>query len=180
VFVAVEGRFLQADDVTGLGAEAARAEAEGAGALFVSEGPLGDPFVLAAALSQTVRDALLGVRIRLSPTSRHPALVAREMTTLDHVSGGRSVLCFGPPFGDDTVEAIALCRAMWQDGTATSDGPGYPVSGAVNLPLPTSPGRPLVALDLTDDAIVPPSWAGVADLRLVPAAAAGVCRVERP
>ena len=51
----VEGRFLQADDMAGLRSQALEAESADVDALFVSEAPLGDPVVLAAALSGVVR-----------------------------------------------------------------------------------------------------------------------------
>ena len=119
----MDGRFLQAGDVAGLRAQAVSAEAQGAGVLFVSEGPLGDPIVLAAGLGPSVPRVLLGARLGLAPDGRHPALLARDMTSLDLVCGGRSVLCFTPPFDDRLAEAITLCRAMWQDGEVASDGP---------------------------------------------------------
>jgi len=184
VCVAVEGRFLQADDVAGLRASAVRAEAGGAGAVFLAEGPLGDPVVLAAGLSASVRRVLLGVRVDLTAAgSRHPAVLAREMTSLDHVCGGRSLLCVGPPFTGATVEAVVLCRSMWRDGTATSDGPVYPVRAAVNRPRPPGVDSPLVAVDLTagtTSATVPPSLSGLVDLVLLPTEDPSVCRVERP
>jgi alkanesulfonate monooxygenase SsuD/methylene tetrahydromethanopterin reductase-like flavin-dependent oxidoreductase (luciferase family) len=177
----VEGRFLQADDVAGLRAAARRAEADGADALFVSEGVLGDPFVLAAALSVSVPRVLLGVRVVSPPRGRHPTLLARETTSLDLVCDGRSALCFKPPFGDDLLEAIVLCRSMWRDGTATSTGPTFPVPGAVNRPGPAGAKSPLVALDLTDpDHLpVPPDLQSVSDLLLLPTDDPAICRLER-
>jgi alkanesulfonate monooxygenase SsuD/methylene tetrahydromethanopterin reductase-like flavin-dependent oxidoreductase (luciferase family) len=176
----VEGRFLQADDVAGLHAAARQAGADGAVALFVSEGPLGDPFVLAAALSVSVPRLLLGVRVVAPPHGRHPTLLARETTSLDLVCDGRSVLCFKPPFDDDLPEAIALCTSMWREGTATSEGPAFPVSGAVNRPGPASAESPLVALDLTDPGHPePPGVHGVTDLLLLPTDDPSICRLER-
>jgi hypothetical protein len=156
----VEGRFLQADDVAGLRAQAARAQEAGAGAIFLGEGPLGDPIVLAAGLSPSVPDVLLGARLALAPDGRHPAMLARELTSLDLVCGGRSVLCFTPPFDDRLAEAIALCHAL-------------------NLPLPAGAGSPLIALDLTGGDELPGLLAGAADLLLHPTDDAAVCRVER-
>jgi alkanesulfonate monooxygenase SsuD/methylene tetrahydromethanopterin reductase-like flavin-dependent oxidoreductase (luciferase family) len=142
-------RVLRADDVAGLRAEAIRAEQDGIEAILVGEGPLGDPFVLAAFLSETVASMLLGVRVVLGAGGRHPALLAREATSLELVCGGQTVLCFAPPFGEGLEEAIILCREMWRDGTATSEGPVYPVAGAVNRPRPAGGSSPLLALDLT-------------------------------
>jgi alkanesulfonate monooxygenase SsuD/methylene tetrahydromethanopterin reductase-like flavin-dependent oxidoreductase (luciferase family) len=202
----VEGRFLKGDEAATLREQAVRAEAQGAGAIFLprgrraAEGMPGDPFVLAAGLSASVPRLLLGVEVGLPPEERHPTMLAREATSLDLVCGGRTVLCFGPPFArelteeltgelsgeltEELAEAIALCRAMWRDGDAVSDGPAFPVPGAVNRPRPHE-GSPLVALDLAVDAVgavagVGASLAGMVDLVLRPTDDAAVCRVERP
>ncbi len=182
----MDGRLLQEDDTERLRAAALQAEAEGAGAVFLGPGPLGDPFVLAAGLSSTVTRALLGVRVRLSSDERHPALLAREATSLDHICGGRTVLCFLAPFTDATGEAIALCRKLWRDGIAEHGGIEYVVEGAVNRPRPPTDRSPLVALDATGsmgeggEAAVPPSGiTNAADLLLLPTKEPGRCRVER-
>jgi alkanesulfonate monooxygenase SsuD/methylene tetrahydromethanopterin reductase-like flavin-dependent oxidoreductase (luciferase family) len=175
----VDARFLQAGEVAGLRAEAARARAAGVDVLFVSRGTLGDPFVLAAGLSPSVPGTLLGVRLGLSEDGRHPAMLAREATSLDLVCGGRSVLCFTPPFDDRLVETIALCRAMWREGEADSAGPHFPVYAAVNRPRPAGRGSPLVALDLSDGGHLPVVLAGAADLLVHRTDDATVGRVER-
>jgi alkanesulfonate monooxygenase SsuD/methylene tetrahydromethanopterin reductase-like flavin-dependent oxidoreductase (luciferase family) len=176
----VEGRFLQADDVAGLRAQAVSAREARAAAVFLGDGPLGDPIVLAAGLSDSVPDVLLGVRLALAPGGRHPAMLARELTSLDLVCGARSVLCFMPPFDDRLAEAVALCRDMWRDGEAVSGGPCFPVECAVNRPRPAGAGSPRVALDLTGGGEVPALLGGTVDLLLRPTDAAGVCRMERP
>jgi alkanesulfonate monooxygenase SsuD/methylene tetrahydromethanopterin reductase-like flavin-dependent oxidoreductase (luciferase family) len=178
VCIAVEGRLLETDDAARMREAAARAEAEGAGAVFLSSGPLGDPFVLAAALSPSTRRVWLGVRVRLSAAERHPTMLAREATSLDLVCEGRTVLCFLPPFDDGLAEAIALCRALWRDGVAEHGGPEYPVAGAVNRPRPQGRG-PRVGLDLTEAGAAPP--AGIvtaADLLLRPTGKANRILVE--
>ena len=179
VCVAVDARFLQAGDVAGLRAEAARAGAGGAVVLFVSRGALGDPFVLAAGLSLSVPRALVGVRLGLTEDGRHPAILAREATSLDLVCGGRSVLCFTPPFDSRLAEAIALCRALWREGEADSTGPHFPVHAAVNRPRPAGAGGPLVALDLTGRGERPDVLSDAADLLVHGTDDAAVGRVER-
>jgi alkanesulfonate monooxygenase SsuD/methylene tetrahydromethanopterin reductase-like flavin-dependent oxidoreductase (luciferase family) len=177
---AVEGRFLQAPDVTALRLAAQRAEAEGADAIFLSDGPLGDATVLAAGLSPTTARVLLGVRADLmSEAHRHPTVLAREMTTLDHLCGGRSILSFSAPFTAAVTEAIALCRGMWTDGLAASEGPHYPVAGAINRPRPAGEHSPLIALDLSAGAIAPPELVELVDLLLLPTDVEGVCRMQR-
>jgi alkanesulfonate monooxygenase SsuD/methylene tetrahydromethanopterin reductase-like flavin-dependent oxidoreductase (luciferase family) len=75
--------------------------------------------------------------------------VARELTSLDHVCGGRSALCCLPPFDEILAEALALCRAMWRGGHAVSEGPAFPVPGARHRPRPARPAGPVIALDRT-------------------------------
>ncbi len=182
--LAVEGRFLQAGDVAALREQAVGADAAGAGAVFVGEGTLGDPVVLLAGLSPAVSRVLLGPRLRLAPGGRHPAMIARELTCLHLVSGGRSILSFTPPFTppftEALVEAIVLCRAMWRDGEAASDGPHFPVR-AVCRPRPSGTRGPLVALDLTAEGgrEPPTSLVRLADYLLRPTDDAAVCRLER-
>jgi alkanesulfonate monooxygenase SsuD/methylene tetrahydromethanopterin reductase-like flavin-dependent oxidoreductase (luciferase family) len=140
---------LQAKDVATLRAEAMRAREEGIEAVLVGQGPLGDPFVLLAGLSDAVPGLTLAARVVLGEDGRHPTLLAREATSLDLVDGGRTVLCLGPPFGEGLDEAIRICRAMWREGTAQSEGPVYPIGDALNRPTPAGDGSPLIALDLT-------------------------------
>jgi alkanesulfonate monooxygenase SsuD/methylene tetrahydromethanopterin reductase-like flavin-dependent oxidoreductase (luciferase family) len=179
VCVAVDARFLQADDVGGLRAEAVRAGADRADVLFVSRGPLGDPFVLAAGLSLSVPRVLVGVRLGLAEDGRHPAMLAREVTSLDLVCGGRSVLCFIPPFDGRLAEAIQLCRALWREGEAENTGPHFPVRAALNRPRPAGRRSPLVALDLTGGDELPAVLSGAADLVVHGTDETAVGRVER-
>jgi alkanesulfonate monooxygenase SsuD/methylene tetrahydromethanopterin reductase-like flavin-dependent oxidoreductase (luciferase family) len=176
----VEARFLQAGDLAGLREEATRAEAQGAEAVFLREGPLGDPLVLAAGLGAVVPLLLLGARISLTPAGRHPAMLARDVTSLDLACGGRSVLCFAPPFTEELPEAIALCRALWRAGEVDSQGPYFPVHAAATRPRPVGQGSPRIALDLTAAGALPPFLAGAADLLLRPGdGLPGVCRLEQ-
>ena len=177
---AVEGLFLNDLDVNALLVAAQQAHDDGVDAVFLADGPLGDAIVLAAGLAAGLAtgratappDLLFGVRISLGPQPhRHPTILGREMTTLDHVSGGRSVLAFMSPFTPAVGEAITLCRDMWRKGIAVSDGPHYPVVGAINRPRPKRPGGPPIALDLTDGAVPPPALLAACDLVLLPAGA---------
>ncbi len=177
--LAVEGRFLQAACTAGLRAEATQAAVRGAAAVILSEGALGDPIVLAAGLGPVLPDLLLGARIVLSPEGRHPAMLARDVASLDLVCGGRSVLCFAPPFTEPLAEAISLCRALWRAGEVASDSPHFPVQAPVNRSRPAGEQSPLIALDLTSGDQLPTFVAGVADVLLRPMSAApDTCRLE--
>jgi alkanesulfonate monooxygenase SsuD/methylene tetrahydromethanopterin reductase-like flavin-dependent oxidoreductase (luciferase family) len=178
--LAVEGWFLPGDDVVGMRERAVAAEDEGVGALIVREGPAGDPLVLVGALASTVSQGLLGVCVGLDGTERrHPTVLARDMTSLDLLCKGRSLLCFAPPFGPAHLEAIALCRQMWEAGTAASEGPIYPVPGAVNRPRPAAEHSPRLALDLTTaGGAVPRGLTEAVDYLLRPGPGPDVCLLE--
>jgi alkanesulfonate monooxygenase SsuD/methylene tetrahydromethanopterin reductase-like flavin-dependent oxidoreductase (luciferase family) len=204
VCAAVEGLFLGDPDVHALGASAERAQRDGVDVVFLVDGPLGDAIVITAGLAAALAvragsgdqlpELLLGVRQSLGPEPhRHPTVLAREMTTLDHVTGGRVLLAFTGPFTDAvcaaTLEAVTLCRDMWRTGMGVGTGQRYPAAGAVNLPLPQRPGGPPIALDLTDGSIPNGVLLGACDLVLVPVGAlppdalppgVGVCWIRGP
>lgn len=101
----------------------------------------------------------------LSNTFRHPVLVAKAATTLDHATGGRFLLGLGagwfegehepfglrlPPIGeriDRLIAAAETIRALFSADAATPQGVTradayYPLAGATNLPPPVRPGGP--------------------------------------
>lgn len=117
-----------------------------------------DPFVaLAGVAAATERLALIASVIVLP--RRRPQLVAQAAATLDVLSGGRLVLGVGtggdqPDFTafdedwDSSVrvrkmdEAVRVVDAFLRGDTVTSEGPDYPVSGALLGPRPTRQPRP--------------------------------------
>ena len=105
----------------------------------------------------------------LSNTFRHPVLVAKAATALDHATGGRFLLGLGagwfegehapfgiplPPIGeriDRLISAAETIRALFSPEAATPRGvhrpdPFYPLAGATNLPPPVRPGGPPLIL----------------------------------
>lgn len=129
--------------------------------------------IAAAAISQ-FDEVFLGVVSSL-PHGRHPAILAREVTTLDVVSGGRAALLLQWT-GADRVgfgsadaqtadqpdarwevceylsEAMAVCRAVLQDDDPIFEGRYLHVSGAVNRPAPARPGGPPLLVLVPDGA----------------------------
>ena len=119
-----------------------------------------EPYTLLAGLAPWTRTARLGALVT-GVTYRNPALLAKTVTTLDIVSGGRAVLGIGAawfeaehvaygyeflPVGErmhrleDTVQ---ICRAMFGGGPATFEGKRHRIDGAPQpAPAPhTEAGR---------------------------------------
>ena len=78
------------------------AEAEAAGwdgvftwdAIAIGPGELWDPWILLAAMATATERVRLGAMV-FAPSRRRPWKLAREITTLDHLSGGRLVVPVG-------------------------------------------------------------------------------------
>ncbi|HEY7522823.1 MAG TPA: LLM class flavin-dependent oxidoreductase [Candidatus Limnocylindrales bacterium] len=105
----------------------------------------------------------------LSNTFRHPVVLAKAATVLDHMTGGRFILGLGagwlesehapfgiplPPIGeriDRLVSAVGAIQALFSPAAADAPGvtradPFYPLAGAVNAPPPLTPGGPPIYL----------------------------------
>jgi probable F420-dependent oxidoreductase len=92
----------------------------------------------------------LGTEVLVLP-QRHPTLVAKQVSTLDTLSGGRVRLGVGvgwqdseyAALGEDFAtrgprmdEAIALLRAWWSEAQVDVAGPRYPVRAMAMEPKP--------------------------------------------
>ncbi len=119
--------------------------------------PHADPYILLAAI------ALATSRIRLGPmvtplARRRPWHVAREATTLDHLSGGRLTLGVGAgsrthefdSFGDPADlrtraamldEGLAVIDGLWSGRPFTFEGEHFTVTEATFLPVPVQRPR---------------------------------------
>jgi len=101
----------------------------------------------------------------LSATFRHPAVLAKAATVMDHATGGRFIVGLGAgwhegehlPFGipmppmperfDRFESAVHVLRALWSEAAAAPPGvtrpdPFYPLTDATNEPPPLTPGGP--------------------------------------
>ena len=101
----------------------------------------------------------------LSNTFRHPVILAKAATALDHATGGRFILGLGAgwhegehvPFGiplppirerfDRFESAFHTIKALFSDAATAEAGvtrpdPFYPLDGATNLPPPLTGGGP--------------------------------------
>ncbi|HEX3946692.1 MAG TPA: LLM class flavin-dependent oxidoreductase [Acidimicrobiales bacterium] len=126
---------------------ATAAERAGFGALWIG-GTACDPCTLAGGLVPLTDTIVLGVVCELAG-DRHPAVLARDLTGLDVVSGGRSALLLVGPTGEAggggaLGEAASICRALFDGEAPHLAGRHYSVEGAVNRPGPTRPGGPIL------------------------------------
>jgi alkanesulfonate monooxygenase SsuD/methylene tetrahydromethanopterin reductase-like flavin-dependent oxidoreductase (luciferase family) len=146
----------------------------GAGVVWFTGGPSSDDperapdcdaCTVAGAAVPLVTTALLGV-VSSVPVDRHPAIVARDVTTLDVVSGGRGALLLrwaatGPPGEPARAlpdglpsacqylgEAVAVCSAVLRDDDPVFEGRYLHVAGAVERPPPTRPDGPALFVEV--------------------------------
>jgi probable F420-dependent oxidoreductase len=119
-----------------------------------------DPLFGLAAMAATTSRIRLGTNILILP-ERNPVLLAKEVTALDHLSGGRVDLgvglgwspeefaACGVPFerrGARCDEYIAAMTTLWTDEVATYAGEFVSFRDAVQLPKPVQSPRPPVLI----------------------------------
>jgi alkanesulfonate monooxygenase SsuD/methylene tetrahydromethanopterin reductase-like flavin-dependent oxidoreductase (luciferase family) len=125
-------------------------------------GPIFEGYLTLAGWAAVTSRVTLGLMVGAN-TFRNPALVAKMVTTLDHMSAGRAVLGlggawfeaehaaygldFGAGFGerlDRLDEAVQLIRAMLDGEVATARGVTYHADGVVNVPRPIQARLPIL------------------------------------
>ena len=125
------------------------------------EGPIFEGYTAMAAVATMTKRASIGLLVGAN-TFRNPALVAKMVTTLDHISGGRAVLgiggawfeteheAFGLEFGESPGErlrwlgeALPIIRAMLDGERPTTSG-RYTTNEALNLPAPIQERLPIL------------------------------------
>ncbi|HWF25826.1 MAG TPA: LLM class F420-dependent oxidoreductase [Solirubrobacteraceae bacterium] len=129
-------------------------------------GPRTDPmleaYTVLGGLAARTRKVSLGTMVT-GVTYRNPALLAKEVTTLDILSSGRAVLGIGaawneeehvgfgfdfPPIGERISrleEAVQICRLMFTEEAPSFTGRYYRIREALNFPRPIRPdGIPIL------------------------------------
>jgi F420-dependent oxidoreductase-like protein len=132
-------------------------------ALGGADQPMLEAYTLLGALAARTSRAELGALVT-GVTYRNPALVAKSVTTLDVISGGRAVLGIGAAWHDlehDALgfdfpaprerldrleEAVQICRALFTEDAPTFDGRYYQLRAARNVPRPLRPGGPPIMI----------------------------------
>jgi F420-dependent oxidoreductase-like protein len=117
--------------------------------------PMLECYTLLAAIAQHTSTVRLSALVT-GNTYRNPTLLAKELTALDHVSGGRATLgigagwfelehdALGYEFGTFTdrfeklEEALQIIVPLLRGEQVSFDGKHYRVAGAVNSPAPIS------------------------------------------
>jgi alkanesulfonate monooxygenase SsuD/methylene tetrahydromethanopterin reductase-like flavin-dependent oxidoreductase (luciferase family) len=126
------------------------------------EGPIFEAYTAMAAVATTTQRASIGLMVGAN-TFRNPALVAKMITTLDHISNGRAVLgigaawfetehrAFGLPFGQSPgerlgwlAEALPILRGMLDGSRPSSAGGRYVSHEVLNLPTPIQEHLPIL------------------------------------
>src|SRR4051794_19421795 len=150
---------LDGDDPRPLAAYAVRAEALGFTGLWTLDSPAGnrtahtpllDGLHTLSHVAAVTSTARLGIAVVLLPR-RNPALLAKDLATIDRLSAGRLTVGVGLGRMDDpdtlaglgfpvdravrrTVEGLAVMRALWASGEASHDGELYRFSGVALEP----------------------------------------------
>ena len=116
--------------------------------------PIPDPLIWLAYVAAATRRIKLATGILILP-QRHPAYVAKEVATLDLLSGGRAILgigigwmkdefdALGIPFEDRvarTEEACAALRTLWKPGANAFEGRHFSWKALESNPKPVQPG----------------------------------------
>lgn len=120
-----------------------------------------DPFTWAAGLSAVTEK--IGIFATFHVPTVHPVRAAKEVATIDHISGGRfclnlvagwnekEIAMFGAPQRehderyDYADEWISLCKQLWaSDSEFDFDGSFFKVPGAYSQPTPIQKPRPVL------------------------------------
>jgi len=133
---------------------------------IMTVGPRTDPmfeaYTLLGAIAARTRRTSLGTMVT-GVTYRNPAMLAKQVTTLDVISSGRAILGIGAAWNEDEhagygydfpevkqrldrlEEALQICRAMFTEASPSFTGSEYHIHEALNVPRPIRPdGIPIL------------------------------------
>ncbi len=127
-----------------------------------------DSYTLLGALAARTQTTRLGTLVT-GVTYRNPAQLAKAVTTLDVISGGRALLGIGaawfeeehaalgfdfPPLSvryEHLEDALQICRAMFTREQSTVKGIHHKIVDAWNSPRPLTPGGPPILVGGTGE-----------------------------
>jgi F420-dependent oxidoreductase-like protein len=127
-----------------------------------SQDPMLEGYTALGFLAGQTRSITLSLLVT-GVTYRHPGLLAKTVTTLDVLSGGRAMLGIGaawyerehkglgvpfPPVSERferLEEALQICRQMWSDDEGPYEGRHYQLAETICSPPPIQrPGPPIL------------------------------------
>jgi len=113
-----------------------------------------EPIIVLTAIAASTARIRLGTSILLAAL-RRPAVLAKQLATLDNISGGRVDLGVGVGWQREEYEACGLsfaergrlldhtlevCRTLWTQQRASYDAPELSFDGIHQMPKPVQPG----------------------------------------
>jgi F420-dependent oxidoreductase-like protein len=123
--------------------------------------PMMEAYTTLSALATQTSRVKLGTLVT-GVTYRNPALLVKQVTTLDIISKGRAILGIGaawnedehkgygiefPPIGrrmDRLGEALTIAKLMFTQDRPSFEGKYYKIDRALNVPRPIQPGGPKI------------------------------------
>jgi F420-dependent oxidoreductase-like protein len=130
--------------------------------------PMMEAYTTLSALATQTSRVKLGTLVT-GVTYRNPALLAKQVTTLDVISKGRAILGIGaawnedehkgygiefPPIGkrmDRLDEALTIAKLMFTQDRPSFEGTYYKIDRALNVPRPVQPGGPKILIGGTGE-----------------------------
>jgi F420-dependent oxidoreductase-like protein len=125
--------------------------------------PMLEAYTTLSALATQTSRVKLGTLVT-GVTYRNPALLVKEVTTLDVISKGRAILGIGaawnedehkgygfefPPIGqrmDRLEEAVTIAKLMFTEERPSFEGKHYRIDRALNVPRPVQKGGPKILI----------------------------------
>jgi F420-dependent oxidoreductase-like protein len=130
--------------------------------------PMMEAYTTLSALATQTSRVKLGTLVT-GVTYRNPALLAKQVTTLDVISKGRAILGIGaawnedehlgygiefPPIGqrmDRLDEALTIAKLLFTQDRPSFEGKYYKIDRALNVPRPVQPGGPKILIGGTGE-----------------------------
>jgi F420-dependent oxidoreductase-like protein len=142
--------------------------------------PILEAYTTVAALAAVTSTARLGVLVSACGF-RNPALLAKMVTTIDIISGGRAVLGIGAGWHEEEyraygiefpsprkrlaqlAEAVQICRAMFTEHAPRFVGTHHRVDEPLNVPGPINPTGPPILIGGGGERVLIPLVARLGD-----------------
>jgi len=142
--------------------------------------PILEAYTTTAALAAVTSVARLGVLVSACGF-RNPALLAKMVTTIDIISGGRAVLGIGagwheeeyraygldfPSPGErlaELAETVQICRAMFTEHAPRFSGKYHRIDEPLNMPRPITPDGPPILIGGGGERVLIPMIARLGD-----------------